>query len=222
MEYDLSKRIKKTPESWLLRIYRKTSYPLTWLLVKTPLTPNQISLISFFIAVPAAIIFTYPGYKYTLLAGILTELSFMFDLSDGEVARVKGISSVRGIWLEHILDQLKDVVLFIGITVGLFKQDPGLSIFIIALLATLSTTVLRFFKIVTSLYYERITFPKVLRIYDISAHYTIIFVGAIFNQMLFVLYYFAFIVNFLWIYKIFITLKKAKPLESDASKIKTY
>ncbi|MGZ4123852.1 MAG: CDP-alcohol phosphatidyltransferase family protein, partial [Tumebacillaceae bacterium] len=52
------------------------------------------------------------------LGGVLYQISYIFDCCDGYVARKTGQSSDLGYWLDHILDELKLVLLVIALVYG--------------------------------------------------------------------------------------------------------
>jgi archaetidylinositol phosphate synthase len=63
-------------------------------------------------------------------------LSGLFDVLDGEVARATGRASVRGDFLDHVLDRYADMVLVVGIAVSGYV-DPVLALFaLVSLLLT--------------------------------------------------------------------------------------
>jgi CDP-L-myo-inositol myo-inositolphosphotransferase len=75
------------------------------LLVKYPITPNQISLFSFLCSMLAAGLFSVGSYALLLLGGLLTQFASVIDGCDGEVARLKFQSSDYGGWLDAVLDR---------------------------------------------------------------------------------------------------------------------
>jgi hypothetical protein len=90
-------------------LYRPVSLPLTRLLVWTPITPNQISLL---IAVLVAIGCWLTAHESMsmVIAGTLTILvSAYLDCCDGEIARVKLLSSRFGAWMDTVVDELSSV-----------------------------------------------------------------------------------------------------------------
>ncbi len=63
-------------------------------------------------------------------------LAGLFDVLDGEVARATGKASVRGDFLDHVLDRYADIILVLGIAVSGFV-NPVLALFaLVSLLLT--------------------------------------------------------------------------------------
>ncbi len=87
---------------------RPVSTRITRLIIAygVPLTPNQVSGISFALALAAAwLVLT----GYYLAAGILVQLSSIIDGVDGELARALGRASRLGGFLDAVLDRGADI-----------------------------------------------------------------------------------------------------------------
>jgi phosphatidylglycerophosphate synthase len=90
-------------------LYRPISFPLTRLLVWTPITPNQISY-----AVAALVVLgcwiTAHASGDAAIAGTAVVLAASYlDCCDGEIARLKLMSSRLGAWIDTIVDELSSV-----------------------------------------------------------------------------------------------------------------
>ena len=117
-------------------INRKISWRITMFIVKNelPITPNQVSIISFVIAV-----LCFPFYlnMNPMFGGILVQASSIIDGVDGELARVTGRVSKVGGFLDAVLDRLADVIIITGVAIYVLTYeglDP-LSTLIISFLA---------------------------------------------------------------------------------------
>ena len=119
-------QIQKPNEEDLIAHYliRPLSTRLSRLLVHTPIHPNAITLISFSLAVAGAYLFTLPGYLAVFLGGILVLSSLIIDCCDGEIARLKGVDTPFGAWLDTILDRYADLAIAAGITYGFWLTHP--------------------------------------------------------------------------------------------------
>lgn len=89
---------------------RITKYVITH---NIPLTPNQVSLIAFFIAVFAAIFYLY---NYLWLGGILVQFSSIIDGVDGELARALGKASRKGGYIDTMLDRYADIIILVTLS----------------------------------------------------------------------------------------------------------
>jgi phosphatidylglycerophosphate synthase len=108
------------------RLNRVLSRPLTSLLLKTPLTPNQITLVSLAFGLLCGALMSLGGYWTSLAGAACYQAAIVLDNCDGEVARAKNKSSVFGGWLDMGADLITDLALFSGVTAGLMRQDAAL------------------------------------------------------------------------------------------------
>jgi CDP-L-myo-inositol myo-inositolphosphotransferase len=94
---------------------RPISRRLTRYAVRTPLTPNQISLLSWGLSVSAAALFVLGGYPALALGGLIAQIASIIDGCDGEVARLKRLQSDFGGWFDAVLDRYADAFLLFGL-----------------------------------------------------------------------------------------------------------
>ena len=80
------------------------------------ITPNQVTLIAFAVAVAAAACFAVGA---PIAAALLVALASVIDGSDGEVARLTYRSSAYGAFLDAVLDRAADGILFTGAAIYL-------------------------------------------------------------------------------------------------------
>jgi archaetidylinositol phosphate synthase len=88
-------------------------------------TPNQVSVLSFLVAVAAAGSFytvTTAGY---IGGSLLVALSGLLDGVDGQLARRTGTASESGDMLDHTLDRYSDLALLAGIAGGVAAWALG-------------------------------------------------------------------------------------------------
>jgi CDP-diacylglycerol--glycerol-3-phosphate 3-phosphatidyltransferase len=86
--------------------------PIVRLLSRTPLTPNAITWLGFFITIGAAVLIVT---EHFLAAGIVVLVAGLFDLLDGALARVRGQVTRFGAILDSTLDRLSEAVLLLGL-----------------------------------------------------------------------------------------------------------
>ncbi|MBE7451009.1 MAG: CDP-alcohol phosphatidyltransferase family protein [Kofleriaceae bacterium] len=108
--------IHKTQDNAITRyLYRPVSFPLTRLLVHTPVTPNQVS---YAVAVLVAIgcWLTARGPMSSAIAGTaLCLFASYVDCCDGEIARLKLLSSRFGAWLDTVIDELSQIAYMVAL-----------------------------------------------------------------------------------------------------------
>ena len=101
---------------------RPVSRFLTRILVNTPVTPNQITLISFFVGLISAFLFSQVGYANSVIAAILLVVSTWIDGVDGEIARVKFMETDIGKKLDIYCDNIIHFLVFTAIGCGIYLK----------------------------------------------------------------------------------------------------
>ena len=94
---------------------RPVSRWLSRYLVRTSVTPNQISLASWMLSCVAAGLMAMSGYPALAAGGALAQLASVIDGCDGEIARLKHSQSEFGGWFDAVLDRYADAVLLFGL-----------------------------------------------------------------------------------------------------------
>jgi phosphatidylglycerophosphate synthase len=90
-------------------LYRPVSMLLTRALVWTPITPNQISWIVAALVAFGCWLTAHAELELALLGTVTVLVASYIDCCDGEVARVKLLSSRFGAWMDTIVDELSSV-----------------------------------------------------------------------------------------------------------------
>ncbi|MDB5023387.1 MAG: CDP-alcohol phosphatidyltransferase family protein [Mucilaginibacter sp.] len=116
-----------------LGIY-KVIDPFVKILIKLGLTPNVVTSIGFVLNVGVAVIFiigaeegnrgdlTYVGW-----AGALILFAGLFDMLDGQVARLGNMKSTFGALYDSVLDRYSELIMFLGICYYLVAHHYFLS-----------------------------------------------------------------------------------------------
>ena len=105
---------------WVNSIF---SIKISSLLVKTFLTPNQITILGLFIGLASGILFAQGNYWNTLIGGVLLSITAILDCCDGDVARLKFMESDFGENLDTACDNIINIFIFIGIMLGVARYD---------------------------------------------------------------------------------------------------
>ena len=175
---------------WLNRPF---SIRLSRILVTFPITPNQISLFAFLLSVVAAALFTLGEYWFLVLGGCIAQFASMIDGSDGEVARLKYLSSDYGGWFDAVLDRYADAFLLFGLSWYVYGQNPSSSVLPIGFLAIIgsfmvSYTADKYDKLMKHRIQKGVRIGRDIRVF-------LVFLGAIFNQVYAVLILIALVMN---------------------------
>ena len=104
---------------------RKVSEPMARLLAKTKTTPNQMTWAAFSIALLSFVSFIF---GQNIIGGLLVQLSSIVDGIDGSLARLKGMTSVFGGFLDSMLDRYADILIVLGLTLWSLSNEnyPGI------------------------------------------------------------------------------------------------
>jgi phosphatidylglycerophosphate synthase len=105
------------------------SLRMTRLLCRTPVTPNQVTLLALAVGLAGAALLAGGGRAAIAIAGALIFLQNVLDSCDGELARLRFQFSALGQWLDNIADDLVDAALMagLGIAAGGFWRWLGLA-----------------------------------------------------------------------------------------------
>ena len=88
----------------------------------TPLTPNSVTLLSFFLAVGSAACFATGQHKIMLFGIILLLLHVALDIADGRLARLKHLESDFGKWFDTVIGRINANIIYLGIAYGLYLK----------------------------------------------------------------------------------------------------
>jgi|Deesub1362B_J571_1020462.scaffolds.fasta_scaffold00125_2 CDP-L-myo-inositol myo-inositolphosphotransferase len=188
-----SKLIKPTDGFISRKLNRPLSLRITRYLVNTSLRPNTISFISFGFCLISAFFLSIGSYISTLIGGLFVQLSSVIDGCDGEVARLKYQASDYGAWLDSVLDRYADAIIILGIVLGLWKYQEGLETWLVGYTALIgsfvnSYTATKFDALVKRRKKAHWRFGRDTRLF-------LIMLGAIVNQLYYLLFTLAIITN---------------------------
>lgn len=107
---------------WDARLAYRLVYPFR----NTALTPNHLTTVRLLFGIAACLAFSLGGYFWTNTGAGLFCLSNFFDHTDGEFARITGKISQSGHKYDLICDAVVNILLFIGIGIGLIHTDLGM------------------------------------------------------------------------------------------------
>src|SRR5215218_701452 len=110
--------------------------PFVKLLVKIGFTPNTVTVIGFLMNIGVAIIFILGAHpkntnrsdlSHVGWAGALILFAGLFDMLDGQVARLGKMSSSFGALLDSVLDRYSELFMFLGICYYLISHHYFIS-----------------------------------------------------------------------------------------------
>ena len=204
-ERKLYQSLGSTLDSPLLDKYviRKLSGLISKLSIRTPVTPNQITIMSLVLGLLSGFFFSFGGYTYNTPAGLLYFFSVVLDQCDGEVARLKYMESKYGSVLDIICDTLVNVALVVGITWSVYQVGGSSFTIVLGLLAIAGISISIFLTTYSDVNNKDQTYNKTKKWIDKLNNkdffYIIIFVCIAINQMIWFLLIMAIGTNIFWI-----------------------
>lgn len=139
-EWHLVRRSGKATDGIFSTFNRRLCWPLVRGLAKTPITPNIVSFIGLFVAILSGYWYAQGYWGAYALGGLFYFISVLFDEMDGMLARIKFKESAFGCWLETVIDYSSYIIVFVGMTIGLYRQSGTLWL-ILGCVLLFSTTV---------------------------------------------------------------------------------
>ena len=125
-ERDLLAQAGKTQDGLASRyVNRPLSRIVSRWLLKLPLTPSTWSVLIFALPICAALFLCRGTYAGFLIGFAIFQLYSILDGCDGEIARAKFLQTEFGRRLDSLLDLTGNVLLALGLGIGLERQAPG-------------------------------------------------------------------------------------------------
>lgn len=98
-----SVRGRRNSEHWVADVYLRSLSPyLTSLLLRTSITANQVTWLMVATGVSTALVILIPGLPGAGAALLLGQMQMLWDCSDGEVARWRGTTSPKGVFIDRV------------------------------------------------------------------------------------------------------------------------
>ena len=118
---------------------RPISIRISKYLVKTNISPNFISFLSFTLCCIGAFFFFLGEYTFLLWGAILAQAASIVDGCDGEIARLKFQETEFGAWFDAVLDRYADAFLLFGLTYYVYFLSGNILNLFIGFLAIIGT-----------------------------------------------------------------------------------
>ena len=134
LTHTLLRNLENHYDGYLDRVvHRRLSRRITPFLLRTPLTPNAITVIGVAIGMVGGVLLGASTFGGVVAGVACLVLSGALDCCDGEVARIRFTESKLGHWLDVTGDTLVHVALLGGITAYLARTGriPGADVFVL-------------------------------------------------------------------------------------------
>ena len=188
----------------------------------TSITPNQVTLIATITGMIVAILFSIGDHASLIIGAIFFLVYYILDHVDGSLARMKNMASEYGTWLDECSDTFVFISVFLGIAIGVYRTTGNAWVWPLAFMAITS----KLFQVI-----EYITFTKTFSFakdvietqkkkYSLIRHFfyeysfivSAIIIGAIINQLFYVMLIFSIIG---WPYAMIIFYRFSKHIKSN-------
>lgn len=100
-------------------VIRALSLRLSAIWCRLGITPNQITWVNILVGLAACAIAPRGTYAGFAIAGGLMFVQVVLDSCDGEVARLRFLSSKFGMWLDNVSDDVIDNLFLVALAVGI-------------------------------------------------------------------------------------------------------
>jgi phosphatidylglycerophosphate synthase len=126
-----------------LRFHRPLAARLLPFLLKTPITPNQVTLLSGITGVLAGVAIGLGAARphWRLASAVLLLVSVILDCCDGQLARARGISSTTGAILDGVADYIVGAAMAIGASYYMVVTEQSAWFWLLGLLGAASSAV---------------------------------------------------------------------------------
>ena len=152
--------------NWMVRnILRDAALPMTWLLLHTPVTANQVTLFSIFIGIFSAIFFALPGPGFFLAAGLFLQFWYYLDHVDGQIARYRGTACLTGRFFDFVTHHLIHALILFPLGLYCYHKTGNFIFVIWGFIGTLGTVMFNLiYDVQYKTFFEKIELQKNLQI----------------------------------------------------------
>ncbi|MFQ5791407.1 MAG: CDP-alcohol phosphatidyltransferase family protein [Acidobacteriota bacterium] len=137
----------KASDGFHSKLNRWLSRPVVRWLLKTPVTPNMVTWAGLPVVALSGYWYAKGHWSAYVIGGLVYFASVLLDEVDGMLARTKFQESPFGCWLETFVDYVSYLVLWSGMSIGLYRQYGSITWPILGMLVMVSN-VLTFFVLI--------------------------------------------------------------------------
>lgn len=121
---------KSEEEFWAWHVARRLSIYLTLLFSRTPITPNQVTVVGIGSGVIGGILWGVGTHESFMVGSVCLQMMYLLDCVDGELARIKNLQSPKGAYLDLLGHYLIDYCMIMGMGIGLSRAFGNFSIYL--------------------------------------------------------------------------------------------
>jgi len=117
--------------NWMVRhVIRDAALPITWLLLHTNVSANQVTLASLIVGLIGISMFALPASWFLFVGVLLLQLWYLLDHVDGQIARYRKTASLSGRFFDFITHHIIHGAFFFSVSYYCFSES-GLIIFLL-------------------------------------------------------------------------------------------
>lgn len=120
------------------RFLRLISIYITKIFLYTPITSNQVSILSMVVGVLAGVAFSFAHPFYWIIGFLLLQLFHFLDAVDGEIARYRKEASPIGKYFDLLAHGVVIAAFYMGITFGIYNGTGQSIVFFFGFVALIS------------------------------------------------------------------------------------
>ncbi len=109
--------------------YHKLAAPVVQILLKTKITPNQVTYFGLIPALTSIVLIATGKYPMLLFGALFLQIAQLCDYVDGTLAKVKHAQSAFGEWSDGFVDTIKIVGWYFAFAIGYYNQQHNLNVF---------------------------------------------------------------------------------------------
>jgi len=121
----LCARLAKDNDGYIARFDRRLSIAISRLLLPFPVTPNHVTTAGLALGLLGAWWLAAPSAKLQFYGALVLWFCCLLDGCDGEIARLKHLSSPSGAAYDVWADQFAHLATFVALPVGVARLHPG-------------------------------------------------------------------------------------------------
>ncbi len=201
-------------KEWSMILTDYISRPVALGLAKTPITPNQISILSLLFALAGCYFLLLGGTQNLIIGASLAMVYNVLDMTDGMIARVKNLGSTLGHWLDGTIGFVVTPLLIISLAIGQWNYLALVLGLFAAVSYPIQYVLIYFHKAEVVKKNDPIEVGGILGslryAYGISFFYVFLFIAALIGKPLWVLIFWATFGNLYWILIIFMQYRSLK------------
>jgi len=117
--------------NWMVRHWvRDAALPITWLLLHTEVTANQVTVFSLVVGLAGISLFAFASPVPFLLGTMLLQLWYLLDHVDGQIARYRKTACLSGRFLDFVTHHIIHGTIFFSLGLYGFRMS-GSTLFVI-------------------------------------------------------------------------------------------